>query len=391
MPYYKFGKNDIFYNQVKAYPKVKFTVFNEGVYYNDLRQSVQNSNTPDGHLNFYEMNVNRTEADHGLIFPFITKEGSLTSFKTISATSVNTDFNYGDTLSGSYPLSASIHRKYEATDSPRKRIKALQVTTNDYKRFSPHYAFSSSWLQRDLDKVELNLISIPSIFYGSSIRKGSMQLNFYITGTLIGRLEDHRKNGELIETYSSAHLGKVAGVVLYNEGFVILTGSDDLGSQDYYASDSALASSGWVHFFSTGSNTNHLISSSYDMTFEGTTYTPTLTMLAHAKKGELNHSNNPTFINYDQSIQLTTTGSQTSAFTWGPIPTDTYIENPELTIKNTVKSNHSKHSASFLKQTYISKVGIYDENRNLIAIAKLATPIRKREDDEYTFKLKLDI
>ena len=31
------------------------------------------------------------------------------------------------------------------------------------------------------------------------------------------------------------------------------------------------------------------------------------------------------------------------------------------------------------------------ENKNLIAIAKVATPVRKRETDSYTFKLKLDL
>ena len=393
MPYYKFGKNDVFYNQLKAYPKVKFTLFNQNVYYNDTHQNKQNSNTPDGHLSLYEMNVNRDATTHGLIYPFITKEGSLTSFKTISATSVNTDFNYGDTLSGSYPLSASIDRKYEATDSPRRRVGALKSTVDFYQRYSPHCAFSSSIFKRNFSSIEMNLISIPSIFYGSSIRKGSIQLNYYITGTLVARLEDKRRNGELVETYNASHIGKVAGVALYNEGFMILTSSFNLanGSTDYYEGDSTTLDAGWIHYFSTGSQNNHLISSSYDMSFEGTTFTPTVTMLAHARKGELNHSNNPTFIKHNQQIQFTSTGSAALAFSWGDGGTDSYIENNALEIKNTVKSSYSKHSASFEKQTYISKIGVYDDNRNLIAIAKLETPFRKREIDEYTFKLKLDI
>ena len=260
MPYYKFGKNDIFYNQVKAYPKVKFAIFNHNVYYNDIQQSKQNSNTPNGHLSLYEINVNRDADAHGLVYPFITKEGSLTSFKTISATTANTDFNYGDTLSGSYPMSASIHRKYEPTDSPRRRVNALRSTVDFYRRHSPHCAFSSSVYRRDLEGAEMSLISIPSIFYGSSIRKGSVQLNYYITGTLVARLEDERRNGELIETYNSSHLGKIAGIALYNEGFIILTGSDDIanGSVDYYEGDGSTMVSSWVHFFSTGSQNNHL-------------------------------------------------------------------------------------------------------------------------------------
>ena len=55
--------------------------------------------------------------------------------------------------------------------------------------------------------------------------------------------------------------------------------------------------------------------------------------------------------------------------------------------------SHSKfhnQTGSFEKQTYISQIGIYDENNNLIAIAKLANPVRKTESRDLTFKLKLD-
>jgi len=43
------------------------------------------------------------------------------------------------------------------------------------------------------------------------------------------------------------------------------------------------------------------------------------------------------------------------------------------------------------RETYISKVAIYDKDRNLIGYAKVATPVRKTEDRQYTFKLKLDL
>ena len=44
----------------------------------------------------------------------------------------------------------------------------------------------------------------------------------------------------------------------------------------------------------------------------------------------------------------------------------------------------------FKKQTFISKIGIYDEHRNLVGVAKVATPVKKAEDRDLTFKLKLD-
>ena len=45
----------------------------------------------------------------------------------------------------------------------------------------------------------------------------------------------------------------------------------------------------------------------------------------------------------------------------------------------------------FERTTYISKIGIYDKNDNLIMIAAPSKPIRKKENDEYTFKLTYDI
>ncbi len=90
---------------------------------------------------------------------------------------------------------------------------------------------------------EVNLVSIPSIMYGDSIKKGSVELNFYISGTLAGQLKDINKNGELIQVTGAANAygtaqgsGSVAGVVLYNEGFILLTGSwplDDDHTEGY--------------------------------------------------------------------------------------------------------------------------------------------------------------
>ena len=68
-----------------------------------------------------------------------------------------------------------------------------------------------------------------------------------------------------------------------------------------------------------------------------------------------------------------------------------YVENDNTQIKNTISSSFCNYSASFAKQTFISKIGIYDKDRNLIAVANLAKPVKKLEDRDYTFKLKLDI
>jgi hypothetical protein len=41
--------------------------------------------------------------------------------------------------------------------------------------------------------------------------------------------------------------------------------------------------------------------------------------------------------------------------------------------------------------TYVTAVGIYNEFRELVAVAKIAQPIRKRETDQVNIRLRLDI
>ena len=101
-------------------------------------------------------------------------------------------------------------------------------------------------------------------------------------------------------------------------------------------------------------------------------------MNAHARKGMLNYSNNPTYIEYGQDL--------TSSVT-----TEGYVENPTKIIKNITTSSFDNYSASYKRQTYISKIGIYDKDKNLIAVAKLANPVKKTEDRDFTFKMKMDI
>ena len=113
------------------------------------------------------------------------------------------------------------------------------------------------------------------------------------------------------------------------------------------------------------------------MSYKGTTHTQTLTMFAHAPYGELNHSNNPTYFD----------STDTQGISAGNVQ---FIEQPKK-IKNIVHSDFLDVEPEFHKTTYISKVAIYDENKNLIGIAKVATPVRKTEEKQYTFKLKIDI
>ena len=108
-------------------------------------------------------------------------------------------------------------------------------------------------------------------------------------------------------------------------------------------------------------------------------------MHARAPKGRLNYSNNPTFLSYNQPSGTFTTASSTTT------SSVSFIQSPNIEIASINSSSYSSHSSSFKSTTYLSKIGIYDEDHNLIAVAKMATPVRKREEDDLTFRLKLDI
>ena len=130
MPYYKFKETDIFYNRIKAHPQQEFQIYNSSVFINN-QSNINGAFTGSvpvgytGSVSLYELNVDRVSSstgqfiplnsglvNNGLIYPFITKNGTLETFSTIGTASFNEDFDYGDIMTGSYPMTASVIREY---------------------------------------------------------------------------------------------------------------------------------------------------------------------------------------------------------------------------------------------------------------------------------------
>ena len=430
----KFKLNEVFTNTMKLHPTCNFIIYDTKVIYNNIPHqtgginsykpadfSVRNVTSSKGYISLYEYNIDRPEVntnriigragsytsisssetatgdpltillDNGRIYPWISKDSARSTFKTVlgfetgNKSEWSNEFIYGDVLVGTYPLAAAISREYITSSFVGRdatyynpHYVALRNKLNYYSVMSQHYAVTSSYGNKDTQT--LNLISIPSIFYGTQIKPGTISLKWYVTGSLQGELQDISQNGELIQVgpRGSTGSGSVAGVALYNDGILLLTGAWDLNATAY-ALDAAGQKPSWIHY-GVGANdgASPTPRASFTMDFKGTNETQVVTMFAHAKAGEVNYSTNPTFLKYGQDSTFYTSSA-------------VYEENSEIELKNIASSSYSDYSASFERQVYVSRIGVYDKNKNLIAVATLSNPVLKKEAENISFKLKLDI
>jgi len=425
----EFKSNEVFTNTMKLHPTCNFVIYDTKVIYNNVpHQSgarndlVRNVSSSKGYISLYEYNIDRPEdisddriigragsyatvsssetgggdpltilLDNGRIYPWISKDSARSTFKTVfgfqsgDESTWNNEFIYGDVLVGTYPLQAAISREYitssfvsTAPTFYNPHYVALRSKLDYYSVMSRHYKVNSIYGNKDTQT--LNLISIPSIFYGTQIKPGTLSLKWYVSGSLQGELQDISQNGELIQVgpVGSTGSGSVAGVALYNDGVLLLTGAWDLNPTSFIL-DGAGQRPSWIHY---GVGANDSVtptpSASFTMDFKGTNETQVLTMFTHAKSGEVNYSTNPTFLKYGQDSTFYTSSA-------------IYEENSELELKNIASSSYSDYSASFERQVYVSRIGVYDKNKNLIAVATLSNPVLKKEAENISFKLKLDI
>lgn len=210
------------------------------------------------------------------------------------------------------------------------------------------------------DLNELRVIHVPSMFYGRQIDPGSVVIKdgvynsrevvrvfnddgrgtLYVSGSMTQEASD--------EQYTGNRRIKV-GNVFYTEGLIVFT---DPALYDMMNSGSAYWSSTPT---ATGSFRNLI-----EIDFKGQTRIHTKTFNCRIHQTQLNASNNPTF------SYLDTNG------------TETRDDDRTLVIRND-------------GITYITAIGLYNEDRKLVGVAKLAQPVRKREKDKLNIRLKFDM
>jgi hypothetical protein len=387
MSKFEFKKEDIYVNRTKTYPDYKIFVNDADVTINNQIETNVSSAVSPGYETLYEYNFD-TRFEY--IHPFIVggentpRQLFRSQIPNSSSAAIYNSQNpnwaqysnllpsIGEPLASSYlSMTASLTRQKPI--ATRRRDVLINIA-RDYYISSPKFKLTSTSFNEDM-----SIINIPQTFFGSSIKKGSVELNFYVTGTLIATAKDEAQNGELKQTgdgITNIGSGSVIGLVFYNQGLMMITSSAEL-----YTSASL---NRWVDF-ATGlhdgtSNGFGLEDRSFEIKYKGTNYVNTMTMFCHARADDLNSSNNPTALDWSKetTFALANTGS-TSGF-----------EERSKTVKNVVSSSIVNLDDDFKKTTYISKINMYDDNGNLIGVASMAQPIKKEENDDYTFKIELD-
>jgi len=199
----------------------------------------------------------------------------------------------------------------------------------------------------------MKVFHIPSMFYGRQVATGSIQLicNNYNSAGIVRVLNDDGRGGLYIsgsmtktisgEDYRGVVWNK-AGNIFYSEGLAVITDPTLFdfgeGGLDWSGSPDLL-----------------------QVSFRGQTRMIAQTLVCRLGQAEANASNNPTFSRQVGGSNLTY---------------------PQYQVKYLDESGGSV--------TYITAIGMYDENRELVAVVKLAQPIRKREKDKLMFRVRLD-
>lgn len=195
---------------------------------------------------------------------------------------------------------------------------------------------------------DLKVVHVPSMYYGRQIATGSVKLvcNAFTSSKLQRTIVDDGRGGLYIsgsatsgtledrESYKGVQWNKV-GNVFYSEGLIVIK-------------DPSLLD------FGLNNPVSQLQNDLLQVNFKGKSNIPTKVFMCRVHGAKANASNNSSFVAFD--------------------------------------SGSDKHKiVRDDNTTYITAVGIYNKERKLVAVAKLASPVRKKEIEKLNIKLKMDL
>ena len=290
------------------------------------------------------------------IYKSINQDPSVTNYVNSTAVSIDSSsvqrFQF---ISGSNDLTAS---KYY--DSLRINYYSsgslISVSESRFNSFNARYNYTHPTYNQQVNKFHKtgSVISIPSVIYGEQIQRGSFILTDTSTDQTIIIKDDTYGNLFAQGAFSSASNShpsssdNYVGNIWYEQGVVVIT---DTGSFSA----------------SAASNYTSVTSDTYSLKFNSLQTISTTSYRLNVKPSEFNQTNNPT-------VRIKVAGSNG--------------HEGETNIDQSPFAQGFTTGSSFT--TFVTEIGLYDDNYSLMAVAKLSQPVKIRKDIDYFFNVKLD-
>ena len=229
------------------------------------------------------------------------------------------------------PFTSSVDFFTVVKDGTNKELyQSIVNLYNEYSIINSDYtgSFTGS------ETTRFRVVSIPSLYYDKSILSGTFTASDHDNAGAERKLYDNGRGG----LYSGSVTGTLVGNVFYREGIAVLKGGGLQESGNDFGEDSS------DNF-------------KWKFEFKGVHKIPVKIFRCRARGGELNASTNPSY------FYAAASGSRYNG------------ENVRVLSSS---------------DTYVSKIGLYNDRYELCAVAHLSQPIRKKESQSILFRVRLD-
>lgn len=344
--YRRFTQDDLFETRVHAQPQIVVESGTAGYYgylgeqlipsaslslYGGVRARADVSSGSDSGIELYPLDLVDTHS----IDKVVGIPGQYPQTGSISVVTVQNieDPNFSSDLNDAGELFVTGNQWYEEHFRP---ISLLYQWYHDHLRTT--YQASATL------PSTIQVVHVPAMFYGRQIVTGSVLIYDNSYNALVSRSLYYVDDGYGNLIVSGTDIRSKVGNVFYNEGLIVFTAAPVLTGT---VSGSVLATPFTQQYWDSGS-----AGVAYHIEFKGSNVIDSKVFMCRMGPGDVNASNNPTYWTRDGNGRM--------------VPR--YPGNT----------------------TYVTAIGIYNEERQLVAVAKLAQPIRKREKDRIDIRLKMD-
>jgi len=257
------------------------------------------------------------------------------------------------------------HKRYEVTDSNhytsfgistlraiRPHISGgIEFTSTDLTQSSTHGGLSDIYQKTAWNSLKTlfntdwrlqlhntaSVLSIPTYRYGFEIKPTSVNITNYSGSTTNYRYYTDKKVSDEWGTIISS--SATYGYVFYRQGLIVMTNT---GSNNQ-------------HTFLGDGNWDYSSNKGFTVNYKATKAVEEVNLLCHIGKDEFNISTNPSSL---------------------------------ISGSNTIRAGFTTSSAF---SSYITTIGLYDDDDELMAVAKLGSPLKKSTITDLFINVKFDI